>query len=205
MWPEGAQSVNEVTKRPLSVANRFKLSMIDMVQNLSTKNPFYVRCIKPNDVKSPEAFDYEKVKNQVFYLGLLENVRVRRAGFAYRLTYEKFIQRYKCLSRHTWPNPRHGNIKENVGIILREFNYEKDVRYGLTKVFIKSPQTVFGLETNRNNRMPEIVNFLQKHWRGTLARMYYKRLKAAHKIMNYLKKYEDVRFIYLKFQELSYL
>ena len=39
--------------------------------------------------------DYERVKTQVLYLGLLENVRVKRAGFAYRTTYEKFIERQK--------------------------------------------------------------------------------------------------------------
>jgi myosin I len=37
MWPEGAQSINEITKRPTSVATRFKNSMIGLVQNLSTK------------------------------------------------------------------------------------------------------------------------------------------------------------------------
>jgi myosin I len=58
------------------------------------KEPFYVRCIKPNEVKSPQLFDDIKVKDQVLYLGLLENVRVRRAGFAYRVTYENFLHRY---------------------------------------------------------------------------------------------------------------
>lgn len=40
MWPEGAQSLTEITKRPLTVATRFKNSMIGLVQNLSTKRPF---------------------------------------------------------------------------------------------------------------------------------------------------------------------
>lgn len=93
MWPEGAQSLTEITKRPQTVATRFKNSMIELVQHLSNKDPFYVRCIKPNEFKVPKSFDSEKVKSQVYYLGLLENVRVRRAGFAYRLTYEKFLQR----------------------------------------------------------------------------------------------------------------
>jgi myosin-1 len=56
-----------------------------------------VRCIKPNEVKSALTFDYERVKTQVLYLGLLENVRVRRAGFAYRTNYEKFIERFITL------------------------------------------------------------------------------------------------------------
>jgi myosin I len=37
MWPEGAQNLNEITKRPMTVATRFKNSMIGLVQNLSSK------------------------------------------------------------------------------------------------------------------------------------------------------------------------
>ena len=57
------------------------------------QEPYYVRCIKPNDVKSPLLFEQERCRHQVEYLGLLENVRVRRAGFAYRQTYPRFLQR----------------------------------------------------------------------------------------------------------------
>ncbi len=57
------------------------------------QEPYYVRCIKPNEIKSPVAFNEERVKHQVDYLGLLENVRVRRAGFAYRMDYTRFLKR----------------------------------------------------------------------------------------------------------------
>lgn len=57
-----------------------------------------MRCVKPNDVKSPLLFEQERCRHQVEYLGLLENVRVRRAGFAYRQTYPRFLQRYKTSS-----------------------------------------------------------------------------------------------------------
>lgn len=162
MWPEGAQSQHEITKRPITAATRFKNSIIGLVQNLSTKDPFYVRCIKPNELKTPQNFDFEKVKAQVFYLGLIENVRVRRAGFAYRLTYEKFLQRYKCISQRTWPNPRHGSPKENTNIIVKELRFESEVKNGITKIFIKSPKTVFELENKRAEKIPKIVVFLQK-------------------------------------------
>jgi len=52
-----------------------------------------VRCIKPNEDKSPTQFNYERCKHQVMYLGLLENVRVRRAGFAFRMNYTRFLLR----------------------------------------------------------------------------------------------------------------
>lgn len=34
------------------------------------------------------------IRHQVKYLGLMENLRVRRAGFAYRRKYEAFLQRW---------------------------------------------------------------------------------------------------------------
>lgn len=57
------------------------------------QEPYYVRCIKPNEEKSPLLFNDTRVEHQVLYLGLLENVRVRRAGFAYRMHYTRFLLR----------------------------------------------------------------------------------------------------------------
>jgi len=38
-------------------------------------------------------FYVPRAKHQVEYLGLRENIRVRRAGFAYRRVFQKFLQR----------------------------------------------------------------------------------------------------------------
>ena len=99
------------------------------------------------------------------------------------------------MSQRTWPNPGYGSPKDNVSIILNEQNFEHDCIYGVSKVFIKSPQTIFGLESKRTEKIPTIVLFLQKHWRGTLARIYYKRLKAANKIATSYKKYKSRVYI----------
>ncbi len=80
------------------------------------------------------------------FLGLLENVRVRRAGFAHRTPYEKFVQRYKMLSSKTWPNPARSNMKEATSAILHDTGLINDVVFGNTKVFIRSPSTLFQLE-----------------------------------------------------------
>jgi hypothetical protein len=37
MWKEGEQSMIQITKRPVTVATRFKSSMISLVENLSIK------------------------------------------------------------------------------------------------------------------------------------------------------------------------
>jgi myosin-1 len=56
--------------------------------------PSYIRCIKPNPNKSSKEYDQQMTMHQIKYLGLKENVRIRRAGFASRQTFEKFLERY---------------------------------------------------------------------------------------------------------------
>lgn len=60
---------------------------------IAFQEPYYVRCIKPNEMNSPVLFDDARCRHQVAYLGLVENVMVRRAGFAYRQPYDRFLQR----------------------------------------------------------------------------------------------------------------
>ncbi|KAK9530033.1 hypothetical protein VZT92_011569 [Zoarces viviparus] len=190
MWPEGKLSITEVTKRPLTAATLFKNSMISLVENLACKEPYYVRCIKPNDVKSPLLFEQERCRHQVEYLGLLENVRVRRAGFAYRQTYPRFLQRYKMISEFTWPNHDLPSDKEAVKKLLQGCGFDHDVAYGKTKVFIRTPRTLFSLEEQRVEMVQRIVLFLQKVWRGTLARMRYRRMRAALVILQAYRRYK---------------
>ena len=107
MWPEGAHDILQTTKRPQTAGTIFKNSMHALVKILCVKEPFYVRCIKPNELKSAHAFDDERVKHQIAYLGLIENVRVRRAGFANRQEYTRFVQRYAGSSASLCPRRWH--------------------------------------------------------------------------------------------------
>lgn len=183
MWPEGAQDITKTTKRPLTAGTIFQKSMSDLVQTLLSKEPFYVRCVKPNDLKSPTMFDDIRIEHQVRYLGLLENVRVRRAGFVHRQRYDKFLLRYKMLSQYTWPNFRGGADRDGVKVLLEEKKLINDCKFGHTKVFIRSPRTLFQLERERNEMIPNIVILLQKQVRGWICRRNYKKMKAAVTIM----------------------
>ena len=57
------------------------------------QTPHSIRCIIPNLEKSPKEWDHNLVLNQVRYLGLVENTRVRRIGYAFRMKYERFVWR----------------------------------------------------------------------------------------------------------------
>ena len=52
------------------------------------------------------------------YLGIVEGTRVKRAGFAYRATYEEVLARYRMLSKCTWP-PKDCDAKTAVTELLK--------------------------------------------------------------------------------------
>lgn len=70
------------------------------------------------------------------------------------------------ISQFTWPNFRGGNDREGVKVILDENRFSDDVKYGKTKIFIRSPKTLFNLESARNALLPGIATLIQKTWRG---------------------------------------
>ncbi|XP_058038762.1 unconventional myosin-Ig [Ahaetulla prasina] len=152
--------------------------------------PYYVRCIKPNDQKSPFLFDEERCRHQVSYLGLLENVRVRRAGFAYRQPYHRFLLRYKMTCEYTWPNHLMASDGAATQALIEQHRFQDDVAYGQTKIFIRTPRTLFALEQERANLIPIIVLLLQKVWRGALARKRCRYLRAIYTIMSYYKRHK---------------
>ncbi|XP_028933147.1 unconventional myosin-Ig [Ornithorhynchus anatinus] len=190
MWLDGQQDITEVTKRPLTAGTLFKNSMVALVENLASKEPYYVRCVKPNEEKAPGQMDEVRCRHQVSYLGLLENVRVRRAGFASRQPYSRFLLRYKMTCEYTWPNHLLGSDRAAVEALLEQHGLQEDVAFGHTKLFIRSPRTLVGLEQSRARLIPIIVLLLQKAWRGTLARRRCRRMRAVYTIMRCFRRHK---------------
>lgn len=166
-------------KRPETAITQFKNSLNDLIKILSSKEPSYIRCIKPNDFKMPMQMDDKLISHQVKYLGLMENLRVRRAGFAYRRTYEAFLERYKCLCAETWPVWR-GPAREGVQKLVEVINYEREeYRMGNTKIFIRFPKTLFETEDAYQIKKNDIATIIQSRWRGYWQRKQYLKMRAA--------------------------
>ncbi|KAL0994280.1 hypothetical protein UPYG_G00120170 [Umbra pygmaea] len=171
----------EVTdqKRPETAATQFKNSLAKLMDILMSKEPSYVRCIKPNDAKQPGRFDEALVRHQVKYLGLMENLRVRRAGFAYRRHYQAFLQRYKSLCPSTWPNWQ-GPLADGVATLVQHLGYTpEEYKLGRTKIFIRYPKTLFTTEDALEARRPSLALSLQTSWRGYRERSKYQRIRHA--------------------------
>ncbi|XP_068601961.1 unconventional myosin-Ic-like [Brachionichthys hirsutus] len=166
-------------KRPDTAATQFKASLAKLMEILMSKEPSYIRCIKPNDSKQAVRFDDVLIRHQVKYLGLMENLRVRRAGFAYRRRYEVFLQRYKSLCPDTWPNWQ-GKLSDGVATLVKHLGYKpEEYKLGRSKIFIRFPKTLFATEEALETRKHGLATKLQAGWRGYKQRSKYQKMRAS--------------------------
>ncbi|EMC94973.1 hypothetical protein BAUCODRAFT_73113 [Baudoinia panamericana UAMH 10762] len=175
-------------RRPPTAGDKIKASANDLVATLMKCTPSYIRTIKPNENKSPTEYNTANVMHQIKYLGLQENVRIRRAGFAYRQTFEKFVERFYLLSpkcsyagEYTWT----GDARSGVQQILKDTSIPKEEwQMGVTKAFIKTPETLFALETMRDRYWHNMAIRIQRAWRNYLRY----RIECATRIQRFWRK-----------------
>uniref|UniRef100_A0A4W6CV20 Osteoclast-stimulating factor 1 n=1 Tax=Lates calcarifer TaxID=8187 RepID=A0A4W6CV20_LATCA len=175
LFPENLNT--EKKGRPTTASSKIKKQANDLVNTLMKCTPHYIRCIKPNETKRPKDWEESRVRHQVEYLGLRENIRVRRAGFAYRRVFNKFLMRYAILTAETWPCWR-GPEQQGVLHLLRSVNMDTDqYQMGRTKVFVKNPESLFLLEEMRERKFDTFARTIQKAWRRYIARRKYEQMR----------------------------
>ncbi|NXI36671.1 MYO1A protein, partial [Galbula dea] len=183
LFPEGDPQKASL-KLPPTAGFQFKASVATLMKNLYSKNPNYIRCIKPNETKTAMLFTPELVLAQIRYLGLMENVRVRRAGYAFRQLYGSFLERYKMLSPRTWPRWT-GSDREGAKVLLAEVALPPDeLAFGHTKIFIRSPCTLFDLERRRKDRVVQLAILIQKTFRGWRCRTQYQLMRKSQIVIS---------------------
>ncbi len=155
--------------------------------------PSYIRCIKPNDSKKPNDWDSKRVEHQVRYLNLKENIRVRRAGYCYRNLFEKFLKRFAILTKETFPQWR-GDPREGIRVIMQSVSMDsKEWQLGTSKVFVKSPESLFLLEEQRDRKYHMYAVTIQRAWRKYKSRKYFMEMRKKAASIVYDKK-ERKRF-----------
>uniref|UniRef100_A0A672TB20 Myosin IB n=1 Tax=Sinocyclocheilus grahami TaxID=75366 RepID=A0A672TB20_SINGR len=189
-----------VVMAPPTAGFQFRASVGTLMKNLLTKNPNYIRCIKPNDKKAAHIFTDSLVCHQARYLGLMENVRVRRAGYAFRQPYEPCLERYKMLCKQTWPHWK-GPAREGVEVLLKNLQVPaEEFAFGRSKIFIRNPRMLFFLEEKRRQCLEDLATLIQKIYRGWKCRTHFLLLKKSQVVVAawyrrfaQQKKYQNIR------------
>jgi myosin V len=98
---EGRKSAesNKPGRKPASktVGQQFKEQLNSLIESVSKTDPHYIRCLKPNDAAKAKMLTRKRLTEQLRYGGVLEAVRVARAGYPVRLVHDQFFQRYRML------------------------------------------------------------------------------------------------------------
>uniref|UniRef100_A0A8C0VBS7 Myosin VIIB n=1 Tax=Cyanistes caeruleus TaxID=156563 RepID=A0A8C0VBS7_CYACU len=168
-----------------TLGGQFKQSLEKLMKILEQCQPYFVRCIKPNDYKKPLLFDRELCIKQLRYSGMMETIQIRKAGYPIRYSFEEFLERYRFLL--PW------SLRQQVCLLNKVLLIQKVMR-GLKdrKQFLKQ----------RNSAVA-----IQSAWRGYCCRKEFRmvmlgfgRLQALYRSRQLAQRYEATRARIIRFQ-----
>ncbi|KAF0697355.1 Aste57867_11956 [Aphanomyces stellatus] len=169
-------------KALVTAGSKIRTQCAALVTALMDCQPHYVRCIKSNDLKQPHTIDDKRVLHQIQYLGLLENVKVRRAGYAYRGDYGRFLDRFKWLSKETAREFTGKDAAGSKAIVKaatkRIPSLADEAQWGKSMLFIRTPETFFALEKLREATFGAFVSRIQRAWHKYAGRRHLLQLSA---------------------------
>uniref|UniRef100_A0A8C3SPI3 Myosin VIIA n=1 Tax=Chelydra serpentina TaxID=8475 RepID=A0A8C3SPI3_CHESE len=199
----------ETRKRSPTLSSQFKRSLELLMRTLSGCQPFFVRCIKPNEYKKPMLFDRELCVRQLRYSGMMETIRIRRAGYPIRYSFVEFVDRYRVLMPGVKPAYKQGDLRGTCQRIAEAvLGKDDDWQIGKTKIFLKDHHDML-LEIERDKAITDKVILIQKVVRGFKDRSNF--LKVRHSALmiqrywrghNCRKNYGAMRIGFLRLQAL---
>ncbi|KAL3874589.1 hypothetical protein ACJMK2_037577 [Sinanodonta woodiana] len=191
----GRATISRTTRGKPTVGDTFKHQLSALVDVLSTTNPWYVRCLKPNSKKLPNDYQTDEVLTQLKYSGMLDVIRIKREGYPVHVPVESFHEKYKCLLPSKLSNVE---SREEVRNILNTLKLPiHDWQVGKTKVFMKN--SVFEpLEEMRLKFLCQRAIVIQKIWRGFVCKKdYIRKREATLVIQSYFRSFRH-RMIFIR-------
>ncbi|XP_026020416.1 myosin heavy chain, fast skeletal muscle-like [Astatotilapia calliptera] len=153
-----------------TVSALFRENLGKLMTNLRSTHPHFVRCLIPNESKTPGLMENHLVIHQLRCNGVLEGIRICRKGFPSRILYGDFKQRYKVLNASVIPEGQFIDNKKASEKLLGSIDVDHtQYMFGHTKVFFKAG-LLGTLEEMRDEKLAELVTMTQALCRGYLMR-----------------------------------
>ncbi|XP_004398483.1 PREDICTED: myosin-4 [Odobenus rosmarus divergens] len=159
-----------------TVSALFRENLNKLMTNLRSTHPHFVRCLIPNETKTPGAMEHELVLHQLQCNGVLEGIRICRKGFPSRILYADFKQRYKVLNASAIPEGQFIDSKKASEKLLGSIDIDHtQYKFGHTKVFFKAG-LLGTLEEMRDEKLAQLITRTQAVCRGYLMRVEFKKM-----------------------------
>uniref|UniRef100_A0A8B9BQD0 Myosin-7B n=1 Tax=Anser brachyrhynchus TaxID=132585 RepID=A0A8B9BQD0_9AVES len=180
-----------------TVSAVFRENLNKLMTNLRSTHPHFVRCLIPNETKTPGEMDHYLVMHQLRCNGVLEGIRICRKGFPSRILYADFKQRYKILNASAIPEGQFIDSKRASEKLLSSIDVDHNqYRFGHTKVFFKAG--LLGLlEEMRDEKLVSLITHTQAMCRGYLMRTEFKKMNERRESI-YIIQYNVRAFMNVK-------
>ena len=159
--------VQEMRGAP-TVVSQYQTSLQNLLVQLSSANPFFIKCIRSNASQQPKYFNDEVVKYQLNYSGLFEAIKVRQAGYSIRMSFQAFILKYQPLIKQQQNDVRPPHVISSE-FLKQQYFPPNSYQVGKTKVFIREEEGLC-LDEQLNSIILRRIVFLQKSVRVWLAK-----------------------------------
>uniref|UniRef100_A0A8C9YKC6 Myosin heavy chain, fast skeletal muscle-like n=1 Tax=Sander lucioperca TaxID=283035 RepID=A0A8C9YKC6_SANLU len=180
-----------------TVSSQFRENLGKLMTNLRSTHPHFVRCLIPNESKTPGLMENFLVIHQLRCNGVLEGIRICRKGFPSRILYADFKQRYKVLNASVIPEGQFIDNKKASEKLLGSIDIPHDeYKFGHTKVFFKAG--LLGvLEEMRDEKLSSLVTMTQALARGYVMRKEFvkmtERREAIYSIQYNIRSFMNVK------------
>ena len=158
-----------------TVSSYFKGQLDDLMTTLYKTEPHFIRCVVPNTHKIPGGVEPGLVMHQYQCNGVLAGIAICRKGFPNKMLYPEFKSRYNLLAAAAVAKAK--NDKGAAGAVMDAIKLDKEkFRLGHTKVFFRAGILGF-MEEVREDRIGQVLAWLQAGARGKASRMQFKKLQ----------------------------
>merc|ERR1712042_425348 len=158
-----------------TVSAYFKGQLDDLMTTLYKTEPHFIRCVVPNTHKQPGGVEPGLVMHQYQCNGVLAGIAICRKGFPNKMLYPEFKARYNILAAKAVAKAK--NDKSAAGAVMDVIQLDKEkFRLGHTKVFFRAGILGF-MEEVREDRIGQVLAWLQAGARGKASRMQFKKLQ----------------------------
>ncbi|KAG2382987.1 hypothetical protein C9374_004954 [Naegleria lovaniensis] len=165
-------------KRPSTASFKILKNIDDLMKSISERETHYIKCIKPNDSKSPKTFDSKTTIQQIRHHGLKEIILLRRSGYFFRTTFQDFFNRYKYLLVTSDMMQWRGSAEQGCMSILNDCNISKsDYFIGKTKIFLRNPLSLAQLDELLERFYHTKATIISKAFRKYKHRQYLKSIQ----------------------------
>ncbi|TMW57353.1 hypothetical protein Poli38472_003278 [Pythium oligandrum] len=167
-----------------TVGTQFKESLAELMTTIQATKVHYVRCIKPNPIKSSTAMDQNMVVSQLRCAGVIEAIRIARAAYPNRLQHSEILDKFWHFVPSSGDNPR-----DKCQILMEKLRLTTPEQYqmGKTRVYFQLG-VLEELEDRRKKFLDAKAVRLQAIMKCFMARIQYlRKINAIVKLQSVIR------------------